>query len=228
MGTVGGFAGGAGGGVAGDVAKGQACLFGGLGVCVTVRPEGLAVNHGMSYYGVHWQTLLPYAVGLAGAALFTHRALRTAAARTPYPAHLRGMAGWFVALLAGIVLTPYTLGGAVDWAHRGLGAALFALQLLLAGRLVAWAHGDAVGVAFFLLQLGGGVLAAVYVLQTEGLLIHGEATFQLGFALVLARTLPLIAPPIAAPSPAAAAAPAAAPATAPAAAPGSAAAVSAQ
>ncbi|MFG1821746.1 hypothetical protein ACGFIJ_04625 [Microbispora bryophytorum] len=153
----------------------------------------------MSYYGAHWQTALPYAAGLAGAALFTHRALRDAAARTPSPAHLRWMADSFVALLAGIILTPYTLGGMVDWAHRGLGAALFALQLLLAGRLVAWAHGDAAGVVFLLLQLGGGVLAAVYVLQAEGLLIHGEATFQLGFALVLARTLPLVAPPIAAP-----------------------------
>lgn len=201
-------------GVAGDVAKGQACLFGGLGVCVTLRPEGLAVNHGMSYFGVHWQTLLPYAAGLAGAALFTHRALRDAAARTPHPAHLRGMAGSFVVLLAGIVLTPYTLGGAVDWAHRGLGAALFVLQLLLAVRLVAWAHGDPVGIAFFLVQLGGGVLAAVYVLQTEGLLIHGEATFQLGFALVLARTLPLLAPPIAAAAVVAGGASAAAPAAA--------------
>ncbi|TQS22841.1 hypothetical protein [Microbispora hainanensis] len=198
-------------GVAGDVAKGQACLFGGLGVCVTLRPEGLAVNHGMSYFGVHWQTLLPYAAGLAGAALFTSRALRDAAARTPHPAHLRRMAGSFAVLLAGIVLTPYTLGGAVDWAHRGLGAALFVLQLLLAVRLVAWARGDAVGVAFFLVQLGGGVLAAVYVLQTEGLLIHGEATFQLGFALVLARTLPLLAPPVATASPASGGAPAAAP-----------------
>ncbi|MEU7692642.1 hypothetical protein OHB01_24450 [Microbispora hainanensis] len=203
-------------GVVGDVAKGQACLFGGLGVCVTLRPEGLAVNHGMSYFGVHWQTLLPYAAGLAGAALFTHRALRDAAARTPHPAHLRRMAGSFVVLLAGIVLTPYTLGGVVDWAHRGLGAALFVLQLLLAVRLVAWAHGDAVGVAFFLVQLGGGVLAAVYVLQTEGLLIHGEATFQLGFALVLARTLPLLAPPIAAAAVASGGAPAAAPAASPA------------
>lgn len=203
-------------GVVGDVAKGQACLFGGLGVCVTLRPEGLAVNHGMSYFGVHWQTLLPYAAGLAGAALFTHRALRDAAARTPHPAHLRRMVSSFVVLLAGIVLTPYTLGGVVDWAHRGLGAALFVLQLLLAVRLVAWAHGDAVGVAFFLVQLGGGVLAAVYVLQTEGLLIHGEATFQLGFALVLARTLPLLAPPIAAAAVASGGAPAAAPAASPA------------
>ncbi|MEU7936977.1 hypothetical protein [Microbispora bryophytorum] len=199
MGTVGDLAGG--------VAKGQAFLFGGLGVCLTLRPEGLGANHGMSYYGAHWQTALPYAAGLAGAALFTHRALRDAAARTPSPAHLRWMADSFVALLAGIILTPYTLGGMVDWAHRGLGAALFALQLLLAGRLVAWAHGDAAGVVFLLLQLGGGVLAAVYVLQAEGLLIHGEATFQLGFALVLARTLPLVAPPIAAPSAAAGAVP---------------------
>ncbi|MBE3009420.1 hypothetical protein IL992_09440 [Microbispora sp. NEAU-D428] len=189
-------------------------------MCVTLRPEGLAVNHGMSYYGVHWQTVLPYAAGLAGAALFTHRALRDAAARTPSPARLRRMADSFVVLLAGIVLTPYTLGGVVDWAHRGLGAALFVLQLLLAGRLVAWAHGDVAGVAFLLVQFGGGVLAAVYVLQAEGLLIHGEATFQLGFALVLARTLPLVAPPIAAPSPPAGGAPAGAP--------GSAAAVSAQ
>jgi len=104
------------------------------------------------------------------------------------------MADSFVVLLTGIVLTPYTLGGVVDWAHRGMGAALFILQLVLAGQLVTWTHGDLPGVVFLLIQFGGGVIAAVYVLQTEGLLIHGEATFQLGFALVLARTLPRVAP----------------------------------
>ena len=193
MRTVGIVTGIAAGTVTRDVARGQACLFGGLALCVALRPEGLGANSGMSYYGVHWLTVWPYAAGLAGAGLFTHRVLRRAAPRTPSPVRVRRMADSFVFLLAGLVLTPYTLGGLVDWTHRALGAALFVLQLVLAVRLVAWAHGDALGVVLFLVQLGGGVLAAVYVLQAEGLLIHGEATFQLGFALVLVRTLPLVA-----------------------------------
>ncbi|GAA0391901.1 hypothetical protein GCM10009530_48980 [Microbispora corallina] len=176
----------------GDVVRGEACLFGGIALCVVLRPEGLAANNGMSYYGVHWLTVTPYVGALVGAALFIRRGLRGVAAATPAPEHVRRMADVFVALLIGIVLTPYTLGGAVDWAHRGLGAALFALQLVLGTRLVAWAHGDVLGVAFLLVQLGGGILAAVFVLQPDGLLIHGEATFQLGFGLLLVRVLPLV------------------------------------
>ncbi|MBP2702309.1 hypothetical protein JOL79_00680 [Microbispora sp. RL4-1S] len=178
----------------GDVARGQASLFAGLVACVAFRPEGLSANNGMSYYGVHWETVAPYAAGLTGAALFMHRALRRTARGTPGPVLVRRLADWFVVLLAGIVLTPYTLGGAVDWAHRGLGAALFVLQLLLGARLVAWAHGDPLSVVLLLVQLGGGVLAAVYVLQANGLLIQGEVTFQLGFGLLLIRTLPRVAP----------------------------------
>jgi hypothetical protein len=176
--------------VMGDLVRGQVCLLVGLLLCIGLMPEGLGANNGMSYYGVHWETVLPYAVGILSAALFTRRALRHAASTSPSPGHLRIAADAFALLLGGIILTPYTLNGAVDWTHRLLGAALFVLQLLLAIRLVAWAHGA--GTALLLVQLAGGIIAAVYLLQDDGFLLQGEATFQFGFGALLIRTIPLL------------------------------------
>ncbi|GII58370.1 hypothetical protein Pth03_67590 [Planotetraspora thailandica] len=181
--------------VVGDLVKGQVCLFAGLLLCVTLMPDGLGANHGISYYGVHWETVLPYAASLLGAALFTRKALRATASATPSLGRLRRAADSFALLLGGIVLTPYTLNGAVDWTHRLLGACLFALQLVLAVRLIAWAHGDAFSTVLLALQLVGGVVAAVYVMQDNGFLLQGEATYQLGFGALLIRTIPLLSVP---------------------------------
>ncbi|GAA4566400.1 hypothetical protein [Planotetraspora kaengkrachanensis] len=187
--------------VMGDLVKGQVCLLVGLLLCVALMPEGLGANNGMSFYGVHWETFLPYAAGLLSAALFTRRALHDAAAASPAPGKVRHAADAFAVLLAGIILTPYTVSGAVDWTHRLLGALLFALQLTLAVRLLAWAHADAFGGAFLLVQLVGGVIAAIYVLQDDGFLLQGEATFQFGFGALLIRTIPLLPGSVLSPSP---------------------------
>jgi len=179
-------------GPVGDVVKGQLGLLGGLAVCVALRPEGLGVNHGVSYYGIHRETFPWLAAALLTAALFTRRALRSAAPATPAPRPVRRLADAFTVLVAGVVFTPYTLGPVIGWVHRACGAALYLLQLLLGWWLVAWARRDALAVGCLLFQLGGGIVAAVYVVQDEGLLLHGEVTFQIGFALLLIRALPLV------------------------------------
>lgn len=175
-----------------DLARGQAFLFGGLVVCAVVDPGGLTANHGISYYGVQLDTVPILAVGLLGAAWFTRRGLRRLADQTPAAEFVRHSGTAIALLLAGIVVTPYTVATAVDWTHRGLGAALFILQLVLGIRLVAWTR-DTVAGAYWAIQLLGGVISAYYVLRVNGYLLESQLLFQLGFGALALRTARLLA-----------------------------------
>ena len=184
----------------GDLVKGQLVLFGGVAVGVALRPHSLEANSGISYYGVHWDTFPGYAVGLIGAALFTRRALRAAAGATPAPDALRRTGDWFLLLVLGVVLTPYSVGGLVDWSHRGFGSSMFALQLVLALRLISWAPRDPLSLVLLLIQLAGGVLSLTFLVLHTGYLIQAELLFQLGFGALLIRTVPWRLAPSGAPA----------------------------
>lgn len=178
------------------LAKGQAFLFGGVTVCVVVRPDGLRANNGISFYGVHPVTVPVLAAGLLGAAWYTRRGLRLAAPSTPAPDLMRRSGNAFALLLVGILVTPYTIGVLVDWTHRGLGSALFVLQLVLGAQLVRWTR-DPLAAAYWSVELLGGILSAVYVLRVHGYLLETQLLFQLGFgALVLRTTRRLSARPV--------------------------------
>jgi hypothetical protein len=51
-----------------DPMLGLAFLLGGTFVCVELKPDGLAANDGISYYGTLPETVAPYAVAILGSA----------------------------------------------------------------------------------------------------------------------------------------------------------------
>lgn len=173
--------------VIGDLALGQVFLFGGMLVCVMIRPDGLGANAGISYYGIHRGTVVPYAVAVIGSALFTRRALRGMAPVLPAPARVRGTADALAAMAWGVVLTPYSVDMVFDWAHTLLGAALFFVQLMLTLRLLSWSGGDGWMRFFVLTEFGSGVIAGTFVLTKDGFLIQAQLVFQLSFTLLLVR-----------------------------------------
>ncbi|MFI6597509.1 hypothetical protein ACIBHX_14740 [Nonomuraea sp. NPDC050536] len=175
--------------VVGDLIKGQVCLLGGLLVCMVVLPSCVTGNCGMSDFGVHWRTIVPYAIGLVGAGLFTRRGLRAAAPVLPAPRLVRLAGDSFALLLVGVLLTPYTLGEGVHWVHRTFGAALFLFQLILAIRLVVWDAGEFLAVVLVSLQFLSGVVSGLYVLSDSGHLVLSQAVFQAAFGLVMIRTV---------------------------------------
>jgi hypothetical protein len=167
--------------VLGDLVRSQLMLFGGLILCMAIRPQGLGANSGISYYGVHRQTVIPYTIGLLGTAWLTQRALR-AAGRTWF--------GYgFGLLTTGIVLTPYTVSDLFDWTHTVLGAALFILMLVLSGRLTWALRSDPLCVLLLVTEFTGGVIAAIYVLPVRGFLIQGQLLFLAAFEALLLRAL---------------------------------------
>jgi hypothetical protein len=187
--------------VIGDLAWGQACLYAGLLVCVAIRADGLGANSGVSYYGVHRETVLPYTFTLVAPALLTWRGLRSAAAASPSPVRIRRSAGSLAALSFGVALTPYSLNGLFDWLHTILGAALFVLQLALAWQLLRWTGGDLVITGLYAAQLTGAVIGAIYVLPEHGFLIQGELVFQVAFGALLIRAFSLLLPGAVRPDP---------------------------
>lgn len=190
---------------------GQALLFGGLLTCLVLRPEGLATNDGLSYYGTFLDTIVPYGVALLGCAICCHRAARmlgddthegdngerggSAAAGPSTSGDVDGIRTvrrgleTFAVLLVGLFLTPYTVAPWVEDLHMSLGAALFAGQLLLSFWVAARLRFAPWAVLLTLAELVAGIACAVYLSPPQGLLTQSQLVFQLAFGVLLVRVL---------------------------------------
>ncbi|MFA5004426.1 MAG: hypothetical protein WC498_04090 [Candidatus Saccharimonadales bacterium] len=158
---------------------GQLCLLVGLALCAIIRPEGLTTNNGISYYGIFHQTVVPYMLGLLGAAYFCSRA----ADKLPSP--LNTALRISALLIVGIVVTPYAVASWVDYLHTAFGSALFSLQLVLSGWVVWKLKLPWWGIVLFAIEFGAGVLSASYLNPTSGFLIQSQAIFQFAFGTLL-------------------------------------------
>jgi len=165
----------------------QACFYGGLVVCVLLKPAGLGGNNGISYYGIYRQTFFPYAVGLLGGAYFV---MRASDLLRPNEQIIRLLLRLFAVLVAGIVITPYAAGRWMDYLHTTCGATLFSLQLLLSGWL-AWRLRYAWwSVLLTVIELAAGIASAIYLRPTHGLLLQTQLLFQIAFWALCTITLP--------------------------------------
>ncbi len=150
---------------------------------------GLAVNAGISYYGLYRETLLPYAAALLGAAYF---ALRAIDALPPDEKILRLALKTYALLIVGLVITPYTVSTWLNYLHIVCGTALFSLQLLLSCwvawklRYIWWSIG------LLLVELASGIAAAHYLNLTHGFLLQSQLTFQMAFGALLVLSLPAL------------------------------------
>lgn len=119
-----------------SVAWGQAVFFAGLLVCVAIDPHLVLKRRevGISNFGVHWSTVVPYSVAFAGATAGLARAARLV--RRPYAAAFAASAACFAAAL--VTTYPYHLDVALKDLHDAAGiatlAVTFALGLVALGR----------------------------------------------------------------------------------------------
>lgn len=169
-----------------DILLGQLCLYFGLAVCISLKPDGLSVNDGISYFGIYRETFLPYAFGLLGAAYFTVRAVAQIPAGM---ALLRQALRVYAMLIVGIVITPYAVSTPIDHLHIAFGSALFSLQLLLSCWLIWQLHHIWWSVVLTLIELVSGIAAAIYLRPSHGLLLQSQIAFQLAFGALLILSL---------------------------------------
>lgn len=166
----------------------QVCLYLGLFICVFLKPQGLTINDGISYYGVFRLTILPYCFGLLGASFFclkfAMKLKRSDLITVKYALSGIGL------LIVGVVLTPYTLSTFVANLHEACGAILFVTQLLLSGWLIVHLRYNSRVIALSLLELLAGIICFIYLIPKNGYLFESQVVFQLCFGVLAMYSLP--------------------------------------
>jgi hypothetical protein len=173
----------------GFVVCGQVCFVAMMGCCVAIHPSAVAVKRGLSYYGTHADTIVPYSIGFVLCAVFTALAVSRMQLDAGPVRRLRTGLMVILTLLIGILFTPYSVDLVVDWLHIGLAAFLFVvassvgiwLALRIVGGLLA--HG------LLGAQLAGGTLSVASQLGALDYMIPGQLVFQLAFSVLLVRAL---------------------------------------
>jgi hypothetical protein len=154
-------------------------------ICFALLPSGLLANDGLSYYGVHWVSVLPYISALALYAVALLYATRLLA--TQYAKPEVEKAGVLMNLcLALLAITPYSLSVPVHAAHDTFGSALFCTQLVVALWLATRrrSRGDLLLIALMVLA---GVAAFFSLFDVWHLEVVGQLVYQFTFVGILWR-----------------------------------------
>lgn len=170
-----------------SIIYGQACLYGGLLLAVLLKPQGLAANSGISYYGIFARTILPYLFTLLGAAYFTWQCAQRISEPALKPVRTALLCAALCTAIIGV--TPYTISSLVDQLHVAAGAILYSVQLLLSIWLIAKLHYVFWAVLLTAIEFCAGVACAMYLTPKQGLLIQCEMLFQIAFCILLFLSL---------------------------------------
>ncbi len=145
--------------------------------------------YGISYWGVRLETVPILVIGLVATSLL----LFQAASRLPDKKPLTYIAACFRVVGVGailLLLTPYTAGTFFNWAHMTIGATFFLAQMATSTYLYIKLPKDSRLSSAIVVQLLGGILAMFSLPDNLlALMLQGEVLFQIGFALLINRTL---------------------------------------
>jgi hypothetical protein len=156
-------------------------------ICFGLLPTGLLANNGLSFYGTHQVSLLPFIIAIgfyAGAMLYAAQLLAI-----EYATPILEKTGVFMAgCLAMLAVTPYSLDPTVHAIHDSFGSGLFTTQMLLSIWLTIRKRelGDILLVS---IQFVAGVAAFFSLFNYWHLEVLGQLIFQLTFVAILWRHL---------------------------------------
>lgn len=162
-----------------------------LAVCILIRPIGLVVNSGISYYGNYNETLLPFTLAFLTNSFLLWRASLFVGTTTKMDLYFKFVLKITSVLMIGILLTPYdvfNLSG-LNLAHRTMGTAMFSIQMIMAVAIVISNYRDKINILLISISLIGGYAAFVYLLQPNGYMIEAQIVFQISVWLIFIRYL---------------------------------------
>ena len=169
----------------------QATFLGMLGLCVAISPA--MVSHrdegGISNFGVHAATVVPYSAAFLGSAVL----LVAAGTRTPtrdaterrFRAALRTLAVLLVAVL--VSTYGYKRSATLHGVHIAVAVLATVVEMLLGVWLVVALERDGVSVVACAAQLAGFALAACALLTSLHLLFVAQLVTSAAFAVLLVR-----------------------------------------
>ena len=168
-----------------------------LAICVAIHPGlVLKVNEGgMSNYGVHARTAVPYTLALGFAAGLTYQAARLMRTTTTPSRHFRVLLRTYswLTLLTLLTTYGYTLNAPLKYVHVAVGVAIIVFES--AASLWMYRALRSLG-AFLFVQLLGFVLAALTFFGTLHVLFLSQILTGGAFAILLVRTCRILTPPL--------------------------------
>lgn len=159
-----------------------------LGVCVALHP-GLVLKRdegGVSNYGIHLKTAVPYSLALVSLAFCSERAARLFSRSDGLARRLRQALLFYSTIIMVILFSTYfySLNHVLRDIHIGLGSVLITFETVVA----VWIFGsfrrrwDAV---FLAVELAGAILSLVTIVGVLQLLFVSEILTNTGFACLL-------------------------------------------
>lgn len=170
------------------IVLGQVCFLVFLSVSVALHPGFVfkADEGGISNYGIHLKTAIPYSLAFLLCSYFSVAAARHYREPDGSARGFRYLLDTYSGLLLLTLLSTYgyKLNVGLKDAHITVGVLTITFELVASAWMYAQLRGtwDA---AFLVLQLGGFVLAGLTFLGALHLLFLGQALADVGFALLL-------------------------------------------
>ncbi len=172
----------------GLIILGQVSFFFFLAVSVALHPGFVfkVDEGGISNYGIHLKTAVPFSLAFLLCSYFSYRAGRLYRAPDVIIRRLRSLLFTYCVLLLVTLLSTYgyKLDVGLKDAHIAVGVVTVTFESVASVWIFAQLR-STVDTAFLLLQLGGLVVAGLTVFGALHLLFLGQALADVGFALLL-------------------------------------------
>jgi len=159
-----------------------------LSVSVALHPGFVfkVEEGGISNYGIHLKTVIPYSLAFLLCSYFSYRAARLYRSSDAITQRLRYLLYVYSGLLLVTLLSTYgyKLNVGLKDAHIAIGVAAITFELVASVWIYIQLRG-AWDTVFVVLQVAGSAVAGLTVLGALHLLFLGQALADVGFALLL-------------------------------------------
>src|SRR5487761_1919560 len=175
------------------VGWGQIGLWSLLAVCIALHP-GLVLKRdegGLSNYGVHLKTVIPYSLALLSATACTYGAARRLRVDARDAVVMRAVLHVYALLVALSLMSTYLYRSSnlLDDLHVGVNVATALFETIGALWIVSRPSRDAVMFAMLGLELTGFVLGVLTIANVAHLVFVAEVLIGVGFGVMLVRML---------------------------------------
>lgn len=160
-------------------------------IAIIIRPTGLFVNSGISYYGNWSETVIPFASAIMINSFLLWRASLYIGNKNKLDMSLEIVLRITSILMIGILLTPYNVFNmtSLNYVHRTIGTAMFSVQMIMALSIVISNYRDRIYLYLITTAFIGGIGAIIYLRQSTGYMIEAQIIFQVSVWLLFIRYL---------------------------------------
>jgi hypothetical protein len=174
--------------VLGNIVLAQVSFFLLLTLTIFITTKGFKDNRGLSFYGEHWSTAVPYGSGFILCDYFLLRAANALPNNKLVFRRLYVLINILTVMLLGVLLTPDTLNSFFNWSHITASTILFLFELGVGTWLVMQTSKYKIGIGLLGLQFLAGIFAMLSQFHIVYYLSEGSLFFQLFFGALLIYT----------------------------------------